>query len=105
MENKYFSISKAIRNACTNQYKKDVSEEYDSEKEILIQGIIDVYFEEEDGIVLADYKTDHVKNSEELIKRYEKQLQIYGESLEQMTGKKVKERVIYSFCLGKEIFV
>ena len=83
----------------------DVSEEYDSEKEILIQGIIDVYFEEEDGIILADYKTDHVKNSEELIKRYEKQLQIYGESLEQMTGKKVKERVIYSFCLGKEIFV
>ena len=84
---------------------KEVSTEYDSDKEVLIQGIIDIYFEEEDGIVLADYKTDHVKTSEELVKRYKKQLEIYGESLEQLTGKKVKERVIYSFCLGKEILV
>ena len=61
--------------------------------------------EENDEIVLIDYKTDHVKTEEELVKRYKKQLEIYAESLEQMTGKRVKERILYSFCLGKEIFV
>ena len=66
---------------------------------------LDAYFEENDEIVLIDYKTDHVKTEEELVQRYKKQLEIYAESLEQMTGKKVKERIIYSFCLGKEIFV
>ena len=70
-----------------------------------MQGIMDAYFEESDGIVLIDYKTDHVKDAEELVRRYRKQLEIYAESLEQMTGKKVKERIIYSFCLGKEIVV
>ena len=84
---------------------KKVYPEYDSEQEILVQGIMDAYFEENDEIVLIDYKTDHVKTKEELVQRYKKQLEIYAESLEQMTGKKVKERIIYSFCLGKEIFV
>ena len=84
---------------------KEVYPEYDSEQEILVQGIMDAYFEENDEIVLIDYKTDHVKTEEELVKRYKKQLEIYAESLEQMTGKRVKERILYSFCLGKEIFV
>lgn len=81
----------------------EISEEYESYREVLVQGIMDVYFEESDGLVLADYKTDRVKTKEELINRYKVQLQTYGEALEQMTGKKVKERVIYSFCLGEEI--
>ena len=80
-----------------------ISEEYTGNKDVLIQGIIDAYFEEEDEIVVLDYKTDYVKSSEELVLRYKKQLELYAEALEQTTGKKVKERVIYSFCLGKEI--
>ena len=84
---------------------KEISEEYGSSKEVLVQGIMDAYFEESDGIVLIDYKTDHVKDAEELVRRYRKQLEIYAESLEQMTGKTVKERIIYSFSLGKEIVV
>ena len=84
---------------------REVGSEYDSDKEVLVQGIMDVYFEEPDGLVLVDYKTDHIKTKEELVKRYEKQLLIYGEALEQLTGKKVKERIIYSFCLGEEILV
>ena len=74
-----------------------------SDQDVLVQGIMDAYFEEDGELVLLDYKTDHVKNGAELAARYEKQLQIYGESLEQMTGKKVKERILYSFCLGQEI--
>ena len=76
-----------------------------SDQDVLVQGIMDAYFEEDGELALLDYKTDHVKNGAELAARYEKQLQIYGESLEQMTGKKVKERILYSFCLGQEIQV
>ena len=83
----------------------EISKDYESEKDVLIQGIIDAYFEESDGIVLIDYKTDRVKTAEELIARYKKQLELYGEALEQTTGKRVKERIMYSFCLGKEISV
>jgi ATP-dependent helicase/nuclease subunit A len=81
----------------------EISEAYTGNKDVLIQGIIDAYFEEDDEIIVLDYKTDHVKSSEELIGRYKKQLELYAEALEQTTGKKVKERIIYSFCLGKEI--
>ena len=83
----------------------EISKDYESDKDVLIQGIIDAYFEESDGIVLIDYKTDRVKTAEELIARYKKQLELYGEALEQTTGKRVKERIMYSFCLGKEISV
>ncbi len=69
----------------------------------MIQGIIDLYFEEEDGIVLMDYKTDRVSKEEELTARYQVQLDCYERALEQMTGKKVKERYLYSFAMEKWI--
>lgn len=72
---------------------------------VLVQGIIDVYFEEADGLVVLDYKTDKVFSSEELVERYHAQLDYYAKALEQMTGKTVKEKIIYSFTLGKEITV
>lgn len=79
----------------------------DSTELILVQGIIDAYMEEEDGLVLVDYKTDHIRKGEEqvLIDRYQIQLNYYKRALEQMTGKKVKEAVIYSFALQKEVVV
>lgn len=72
---------------------------------ILIQGVIDVFFYENDEIVLADYKTDKVSCREELVKRYKTQLDYYQMALEQITGKKVKERYLYSFYLQEEIYV
>ncbi len=83
----------------------EVSKAYESHQTVLVQGIIDAYFEEDGELVLIDYKTDYVKSGAELVARYQKQLQIYGESLEQMTGKRVKEKILYSFCLGQEIEV
>ena len=83
----------------------EVYPEQESTQEVLVQGIMDAYFEEDGEYVLLDYKTDHIKTAKDLTARYEKQLQVYAEALEQMTGKKVKERVMYSFCLGEEIFV
>jgi len=75
------------------------------EEMILVQGIIDVYFEEEDGLVVLDYKTDRVQNSQELVDKYHAQLDYYAKALEQMTQKKVKEKIIYSFNLREEIFL
>ena len=47
----------------------------------LIQGIIDVFWIEEDGIVLLDYKTDFVTEPKELVLRYEEQLNLYADAL------------------------
>lgn len=70
---------------------------------VLIQGIIDVFFEEEDGLVIADYKTDRVQTAEELRTRYQVQLDYYGEALMRLTHKKIKQKLLYSFALGEEI--
>ena len=68
-----------------------------------MQGIIDAFFIEDDEIVLVDYKTDRVKTEDVLIGRYKKQLELYGKALESITGKRVKEKLIYSVTLGKSI--
>ncbi len=74
---------------------------------VLIQGIIDAWIEEEDGLVLIDYKTDQVEKGREeiLVKRYKVQMDYYKKALEQMVKKPVKERIIYSLALQKEIAV
>ena len=67
-------------------------------------------FYEKDGngeneIVVVDYKTDFVKDGGELLKKYKKQLDYYQLTLERLTGKRVKEKIIYSFSLKEEIHV
>ena len=81
----------------------DLWKEEEEGELVLVQGIIDVYFEEEDGLVVLDYKTDRVRESRELVERYHGQLDYYARALEQATGKIVKEKIIYSFTLGEEI--
>ena len=75
----------------------------ETQETILVQGIIDVYFEEEDGLVLLDYKTDRVNSAEELKEKYHAQLDYYAQALEKLRDKPVKEKIIYSFGLRKEI--
>ena len=83
----------------------ELEPEWQCEEDVLVQGIIDGYFIENDELVLVDYKTDFVRSGEEqkLIDRYHVQLDDYAQALERMTGRRVKERYIYSFTLGKEI--
>lgn len=71
----------------------------------IMRGIIDLAFIEDDNFVIVDYKTDRVKSETELIKKYRLQLYIYSLALKQITGKDVKECLIYSTYLGKEINV
>ncbi len=79
-----------------------VNPDFPAEEMMLVQGIIDAYFEEDGELVLVDYKTDHVEDVQELVERYRVQMQYYAEALEKSTGKSVKEMVLYSLALKKE---
>ena len=86
------------------EYEKLFPEdEGDNIEKVILQGIIDAFLMEEDGIILVDYKTDRVKAGEELRNRYHKQLDLYSEALEQILGQQVRRRVLYSFSLGEEV--
>lgn len=84
---------------------KELDEAWGSGEQVLVQGIIDAYFLEGEEIVLVDYKTDRISQGEEalLAARYRSQLKEYARALERLLRKKVKECVIYSFTLHKEI--
>lgn len=84
---------------------KNIKEHSNSEETMIIQGIIDVCFIENDNYVIMDYKTDRVQNLEELKERYAKQLECYQLALEKITGKDVSEMIIYSVHLGDEISI
>ena len=79
--------------------------EFPQEETVLIQGIIDVFFEEDGKYVLLDYKTDAVETAEELVKRYHVQLDYYAEALKQSFGCRDTERILYSFKLEEEIWL
>lgn len=80
--------------------------EQDIEENILVQGIIDLYYiDKDDKLVLLDYKTDYVEDKNEviLVQKYKKQLDLYKLALESALNKKVDKVYIYSVYLGKEI--
>ncbi len=83
---------------------KEIYKNVDSDDIVIVQGIIDAFFYEDDGIVLMDYKTDRADEAE-LIGRYHAQLTYYALTLNRLTGLKVKEKLIYSFHLNKTIVV
>ena len=113
LENYGFGVG-SNTDSCENIYEKtDSDQEKEEQKKVrheedltLIQGIIDVFWIEKDGIVLLDYKTDRVQQAKELIDRYETQLKLYADALEHVFAArklKVKEILIYSFSLEQLI--
>lgn len=84
----------------------DGSLNYDDES-IMLRGIIDAYFEEDEKIVIVDYKTDFVndENRKEVINRYKKQLDLYAEVVKNLTGKEVKEKYIYLFGIDEGVSI
>lgn len=84
--------------------KPELSDNITGEK-ILVQGAVDMMFEEDSKICIVDFKTDANKTEEQLIADHSEQLKMYGEALQTITGKEVKELIIYSFYLNKEIIV
>lgn len=87
---------------CSEVYSGQMDEACQGET-VLLQGVIDCYFEESDGIVLVDYKTDYVPaGGEDIIKkRYEFQINCYSRAIKLLTGKNVKGRYIYLFWNGR----
>lgn len=78
----------------------------DGDENILVQGIVDCLFEDENGLILLDYKTDAITDrfkggfqeaSGILLARYEKQIELYTRAIEQILKKAVAERYLFFF--------
>ena len=80
-----------------------IGEGLPEDETVMVQGIIDAFFFEGDSLVLVDYKTDRVRAADELVLRYQTQLDIYGEALESAYGAEPAEKILYSTALGREI--
>ncbi|MBR7132817.1 MAG: helicase-exonuclease AddAB subunit AddA [Clostridia bacterium] len=76
-----------------------------SDEKIIVQGAVDVCFIEPDGIVILDFKTDRVDSPLQLAAAYSEQLNIYAAACEKIFEKPVKQKIIYSFALSREIEV
>ena len=100
-EGTYFAEQPFVLGVKASQIYPDV----ECDELLLVQGIIDVYFEEEGELVVLDYKTDKVHEAEQLTRRYHAQLDYYAQALERLTGKRVKQKIIYSFALQAEVEV
>ncbi len=80
-----------------------MNETFPETEMMLVQGIMDAYFEEDGKLVLVDYKTDFIQQPEELRKRYHVQMEYYKKALEQALYMEVKEVILYSVTLGEEV--
>jgi len=72
------------------------------EETIVLQGIIDCYFEEDGKLVLVDYKTDYVSEGElgQIKEKYRTQIEYYARALEQIAGREIGDKYIYLFWNG-----
>lgn len=84
----------AASKACYKERQFTMKHQIDGH-DTLVQGVIDCYFEEDNGFVLIDYKTG--KNKKESTENYKIQVQLYREAIEKATGKTVKEGWLYFF--------
>ena len=78
-----------------------------TEEQILLQGVVDCWFETEDGITVVDFKSDRV-NEATLAQRtadYLPQLNAYAKALSLLTGKPVTRRVLWFFALNRAVEV
>lgn len=75
------------------------------DEKIIVQGAVDLCFEEGGEIVVVDFKTDRTDNPDNLVLAYGEQLSIYSAACEKIFAKRVKQKIIYSFALSSEIEV
>jgi len=85
----------------------------DNGENLIVQGVIDLYFEEQDGIVLVDYKSSYIDppgvqgehSRESVINRYRPQIILYRQALESILGVSVKESYLYLFVTGEAVLI
>ena len=83
------------------QAKRFYPEVSDEKEQIFIQGIIDLLFDEADGMVLVDYKTDRETDHELIAAKYKLQIDLYSEAAAAILRQPIKERYIYLFHSGE----
>ncbi len=84
---------------------REVDSSYDSDELVVVQGIIDAFFYENDEVVIVDYKTDNVDEPQDLVRRYKAQLDCYADAIKKVAGKKVKEKLIYSTKFNQVVVI
>ncbi len=75
---------------------------------MLLQGVVDCCIEEDDGLVVVDYKPDSVRGDRQLAERtalYTPQLRAYAAALERIFGRRVRDCVLYFLSVGRETHV
>lgn len=74
-----------------------------SDDELLLQGVVDCFFEEQSGLVVLDFKTDRITRAEtaQRAEHYRTQLEAYALALEKITEKPVQEKVLYFFATNE----
>lgn len=87
------------------EFDKNLSKDRYEDERIMLQGIIDCYFEEDGEVILIDYKSDYFKKGEEkaIIEKYKIQIELYARAIQEITNKKVKEKYLYLFYGDKEV--
>ncbi len=83
----------------------EVDPSWPSDRSVLVQGIIDAWYEQDDHFILLDYKTDKIPLGDEqyLARFYRVQMALYKKALERLTGKKASACLLYSFAIEKVI--
>ncbi len=97
-------------NLAASLFSSKISNEVLKDEKILVQGVIDMIFENPDGtLTLLDYKTDRMNDNDweisSFIERHRTQLQYYKIAVERITGKKVTDMILYSFALKRDVRV
>ena len=108
-------LAEEIRNSSNvcREYRFTIlmdAREYDpsvsGEDQILLQGVVDCFFETADGITVVDFKTDRVCGTEDVQQRaeqYRPQLEAYSRALEQVLEKMVVRKVLFFLCGGETV--
>jgi ATP-dependent helicase/nuclease subunit A len=73
--------------------------------DVLVEGVVDLLFEEDGALVVVDYKTDEVTDEQAIDQaaHHAPQLQLYGRGLAQATGRAVKERLVVFTALARAV--
>ncbi len=82
--------------------KEDLPSELAAEP-VVIQGAVDCVFGDPDGLTIVDFKTDRVKDENRLLEAYAPQLVCYANACERIFARPVKQLLLYSFHLDREI--
>ncbi|MBQ3287553.1 MAG: helicase-exonuclease AddAB subunit AddA [Firmicutes bacterium] len=105
---RFFRSKLGVRLARAAQVRREspftLSRPLDDDDSVLIQGVIDAAFWDEDGWVLLDYKTGgRGKSDEQLAAQYGEQLSCYRQAIETLWGGPVKESWLCMLDLGRNI--